>query len=258
MFDSNFNFNPISTNAVSVGSPVNVPSFDIFVSLHSIFAYTSIFISSFISCIFSKSSVLLFTNIFCTVILFCVNVPVLSEHITVALPNVSTAGSLFTIAFLLTIFCTPIANTIVDTATNPSGIAATASDTAVINMCIGSFPCNSPITNINAHIANAAYPSVFPNLFNFCCNGVSCFSVAFIIPAIFPTSVVIPVSTTIPFPLPYVTKLDENSIFNLSPIPISFSSMTSDIFSTGTDSPVSEASCDFKLTASIILKSAGI
>ena len=31
----------------------------------------------------------------------------------------------------------------------------------------------------------------------------------FSIPAILPTSVFIPVSTTIPFPLPYVIKLDE-------------------------------------------------
>ena len=108
------------------------------------------------------------------------------------------------------------------------------------------------------HITIAAIPSVFPNLFNFCCNGVSCFSVEFIIPAIFPTSVVIPVSTTIPFPLPYVIKLEENSIFNLSPIPVSVSLIISVFFSTGTDSPVRDASCDFKFIASIILKSAGI
>ena len=44
----------------------------------------------------------------------------------------------------------------------------------------------------------------------------------------------------------------------LSPIP-TFSSFISFVcFSTGTDSPVKADSCDFKLTASIILKSAGI
>ena len=197
-------------------------------------------------------------NTFSTVILFCVNVPVLSEHITVLLPNVSTAGNFFTIACFFTIFWTPIANTIVDTATSPSGITATASDTAVINISIISFPCNNPITNITAHIAKQAIPKVFPKSFNFCWSGVSCFSALSSIPAIFPTSVFIPVFTTIAFPLPYVIKLDENNIFFLSPIPISFPSIFSVIFSTGTDSPVSDASCDFKFTASIILKSAAI
>ena len=78
------------------------------------------------------------------------------------------------------------------------------------------------------------------------------------IPAILPTSVVIPVSTTIPFPLPYVIRLDENSMFVQSPIPVSLFSIVSVFFSTGTDSPVSELSCAFKFTASIILRSAGI
>ena len=209
---------------------------------------------SFVVSTFSTSVVTSLQNIFSTVILFWVNVPVLSEHITVLLPSVSTAGNFFTIAFFFTIFWTP--NTIVDTATNPSGITATASDTAVINMFITPFPCNKPIININAHIVSAEIPSVFPNPFNLLWRGVSCFSVSLSIPAIFPTSVFIPVSTTIAFPLPYVIKLDENSIFFLSPIPTSSPSIASVSFSTGTDSPVKELSCDFKFAASIILKSA--
>ena len=92
----------------------------------------------------------------------------MSEQITEALPNVSTAGNFLTIAFLFTILCTPIASTIVNTAGKPSGIAATAKLTAVINICIGSFPYKRPTTKITAHIANATIPSVFPNLFNFC------------------------------------------------------------------------------------------
>ena len=124
-------------------------------------------------------------------------------------------------------------------------------------MSIGSFFCNKPIPKIIAHITNATIPKVFPNEFNLSCNGVVCSSVWFIISAIFPTSVVIPVSTTIPFPRPYVIKLDENSILVLSPIPISASSIFSIFFSTGTDSPVNDASWTFKFAASIILKSAG-
>ena len=217
--------------------------------------YTNLLKSS-VASTFSKSTVVSLQNIFSTVILFCVNVPVLSEHITVLLPKVSTAGNFFTIACFFTIFWTPIANTIVETATNPSGITATASDTAVINIPTTLFPCNRPITNITAHITKAAIPSVFPKLFNLVWSGVSCFSVLFNIPAILPTSVFIPVSTTTAFPLPYVIKLDENNIFTLSPIPISVPSIAIISFSTGTDSPVSELSWAFKLTASTILKSA--
>ena len=69
-------------------------------------------------------------------------------------------------------------------------------------MSNGAFPYKRPITNITAHIASEAIPNVFPNLFNLCCRGVSVDSVSFSIPAIFPTSVFIPVSTTIPLPLP--------------------------------------------------------
>ena len=95
-----------------------------------------------------------------------------------------------------------MARTMVDTAANPSGIAATARLTAVINISNGSFPYNSPMPKIATQIQTAAIPSVFPRRFSLFCNGVSVFSVWLIIPAIFPTSVVIPVSTTIPFPLP--------------------------------------------------------
>ena len=131
---------PISIKAVSVGSPVKFPSSATFVSLQSISAWNRSLNSSLNSVIDSKSISSPFVNTFLTVILFCVKVPVLSEQITDALPSVSTAGSFFTIAFFLTILWTPIAKTIVDTAASPSGIAATASETAVINIESGSFP----------------------------------------------------------------------------------------------------------------------
>ena len=111
--------------------------------------------------------------------------------------------------------------------------------------------------NITIHIASAAIPNVFPNLFNFVWSGVSVPSVSLIIFAILPTSVFIPVSTTIPFPLPYVISEEEKSIFVLSPRLTFSSSIVSVFLSTGTDSPVSDASCDFKFALSTILKSAG-
>ena len=69
-----------------------------------------------------------------TVILFCVNVPVLSEQIICVQPSVSTAVNFRIMAFLLDILVTPILKTMVTTAANPSGIAATAKLTAIIKV----------------------------------------------------------------------------------------------------------------------------
>ena len=91
---------------------------------------------------------------------------------TVVLPNVSTAGSFFTMACFFTILCTPIARTMVDTAANPSGIAATAKLTEVINISKGSAFLNSPIQNMTRHITNAPMPNIFPVCPNFFCKGV--------------------------------------------------------------------------------------
>lgn len=60
------------------------------------------------------------------VISFFVNVPVLSEHITVTHPRVSTAGNFLTTACLEAIRITPIAKVTATTIGKPSGIAATA------------------------------------------------------------------------------------------------------------------------------------
>ena len=77
-----------------------------------------------------------------TIILFCVNVPVLSEQITVAQPKVSTDGSLRTMACRLIIRCTPRANAIVTIAGNPSGMAATAKETPAKEHLIHIMPVN--------------------------------------------------------------------------------------------------------------------
>ncbi len=75
-----------------------------------------------------------FIQAFMTVILFWVRVPVLSEQITDALPSVSTAGSCRMMAFFSTMRWTPRANTTVTMAGNPSGMAATANETAVMKI----------------------------------------------------------------------------------------------------------------------------
>ena len=69
-----------------------------------------------------------------TVILFWVRVPVLSEQMTCVQPSVSTAESLRTMAWRLAILVTPSDSTMVTTATRPSGMAATASETATMKV----------------------------------------------------------------------------------------------------------------------------
>jgi len=61
-----------------------------------------------------------------------VNVPVLSEQMTEVQPSVSTDGRLRTIAFFFAIRRVPSARHVVITAGSPSGMAATASATAIL------------------------------------------------------------------------------------------------------------------------------
>ena len=61
-----------------------------------------------------------------------VSVPVLSLQITDVHPRVSTDCNLRTMAFFLAIFLVPSARQVVITAGSPSGIAATASATAIL------------------------------------------------------------------------------------------------------------------------------
>jgi ABC-type multidrug transport system fused ATPase/permease subunit len=107
-----------------------------------------------------------------TVILFCVSVPVLSEQITVALPSDSTAGNLLTIAFLRDMRSTPIASIMVTMAGSPSGIAATARLTDVINITNNSIWRITPITKMIPQIINAPMPSNLPVCDSFLCNDV--------------------------------------------------------------------------------------
>ena len=69
-----------------------------------------------------------------------VKVPVLSEQITLTEPSVSTAGSRRIMAFFFDMEVTPIESTTATMAANPSGIEATASDTAVRNISARSLP----------------------------------------------------------------------------------------------------------------------
>ena len=133
-------FRPASRSAVSVGSPIVLAPSSPFLSTASLARIEVLSISLATGLSYPTSCREPSTKSFVTVILFWVRVPVLSEHITVVLPRVSTEGRLRTMAFCLASLCTPSASTTVDTAGRPSGMAATASDTAVMNMSMRFLP----------------------------------------------------------------------------------------------------------------------
>ena len=171
----------------------------------------------------------------------------MSEQITLLLPNVSTAGSFLIIVFFLAILVTPIESIIVTIAGNPSGIAATANPTDVMNISIGSIFFRIPITNMIAQITKQPIPNVFPTSPSFFCIGVSGDSFVIIIFAIFPTFVFIPISVTIASACPFTTIVLAKAIFKVSPKAVFSSNNTSASFVTGTVSPVKLDSSIFRL-----------
>ena len=148
-----------------------------------------------------------------TVILFCVRVPVLSEQMTCVQPRVSTAESLRMIALCWLIFVTPMDSTMVTTAARPSGMAATASDTATMKvfstrgtLSKKPMPCFSHVTpNTRAQITMQMTESTLDSSSSFFWSGVSSSVARDSASAIFPISVPMPVATTTARPRPYTT-----------------------------------------------------
>ena len=182
----------------------------------------------------------------------------MSEHITLLLPNVSTAGNFLIIVFFFAILVTPIESIIVTIAGSPSGIAATANPTEVINISIGSIFLTNPITNISKQIIKHPIPKLFPTSASFFCIGVSGDSSVIIIFAILPTFVFIPVSVAIASAWPFTTIVVANPIFIVSPKDVLSFKITFASFSTGTVSPVKLDSSTFRLYEVTSLQSAGI
>ena len=108
-----------------------------------------------------------------TVILFSVSVPVLSLQIMVHDPKVSTDSSFLTIASDFAICDIPRANVNVRTAGNPSGMAATASETAVMNVSTSGTPLKSSKMNTAIQTMIAMIDSVFPRFPTLVLRGVS-------------------------------------------------------------------------------------
>ena len=107
----------------------------------------------------STSINLLSVKIFYTVILFCVNVPVLSEQIIDILPKLSTECNFRIIAFSSASFLVPKARTIVTIELRASGIAATARDMANMSESIIGAPRYklSPNTMLGKHLLIRAF-----------------------------------------------------------------------------------------------------
>jgi hypothetical protein len=192
-----------------------------------------------------------------TVMRFCVSVPVLSVQITLALPSVSTAIICRTIARRSAMWRIPTASTIVTTAGSPSGIAATARETAVKNISSGGVPCTRPITKITAHSSSAPVPSTFPVTSSFFCRGVCGLSCMVSIRAICPTWVCMPVATTMPCPWPALTVVEAKHMLCHSPKGAVSGQSAAASLCTGTLSPVRALSCVCSCAACVRRRSAG-
>ena len=185
------------------------------------------------------------------------SVPVLSELIADVNPRVSTEGRSLTIAFSLASSTLPSESTTWTTIGRARGIAAIASATAVLNSVSHDWPRLRPSANITIIVRPAALTIQSVSVFICLVSGVSSLAVAESMCAIFPTSVSLPVPVTITTPLPCVTGVCMNAMFDCSPGPISLPERISASLAAGTLSPVSADSSICSALADTIRPSAG-
>ena len=96
-----------------------------------------------------------------------VKVAVLSLQITEVLPNVSAEANFLTNPFFFNILCIPRAKITVIATGNPSGIAATATATAVVNISINFPPVIIPSIKIPIQIILIIIPTILEKAANF-------------------------------------------------------------------------------------------
>ena len=146
-----------------------------------------------------------------------VKVPVLSVQITDAEPRVSTDASFFTIALRWAMRCTPMASTSERMAGNPSGTAATASDTPSNSTGSTSAALRISVTISTAPTTTAAMtttpsPSMRPIWRTSFCKGVASSAVACSRWAMAPISVPMPMAVTTARPVPCATAVPLNTM----------------------------------------------
>ncbi len=95
-----------------------------------------------------------------------------------------------------------------------------------------------PAIPTKAHKAMLTATRIRPKCSNLCCSGVVSSLTSCTMCAIFPISVDMPVSTTIPFPCPLVTTVPMNTMLRLSPKLTLPERISWAVFATGRDSPV--------------------
>ena len=160
-------------------------------------------------------------------------------------PRVSTAGSFLIMVLTFTMRATPRARTMVTTAGRPSGMAATAREMATRSICRMFLCWTTPRRKRAAQRTTATMLRIFPRSPRRFCRGVSSVGVSLIMPAILPSSVSMPVATTMPSALPFIASVDINAMFFHSAMGIPWDNTVS-VFWTGIDSPVSADSFVWK------------
>jgi hypothetical protein len=127
----------------------------------------------------------------------------------VAPPSVSTAGSRRITAPRRAIRDTPMARVMVTAAGRPSGMAPTASATAAVNMSAGASPRTTPTAKVTTARPRMTTVSQALKVASLRVSGVAS---SLVLPTsrwISPISVAPPVATTIPAPVPAVTRVPE-------------------------------------------------
>ncbi len=138
----------------------------------------------------------------------------MSEQITVVLPRVSTAGSLRIMAFLWAMRATPMARVMVTTMGSPSGMAATAAATAVMNMSSALIPTRMPMRNSNAEATMMMMPMLLANRSIFSWRGDLVMPISCTSEAMWPRTVWGPVATTTPLARPLTTTVPIKAILS--------------------------------------------
>ncbi len=191
------------------------------------------------------------------VIWFIVRVPVLSELIADVNARVSTDGSSFTMALRLARLRLPTERIAWVTVGRASGMAAMASETALTNRASHAWSRLRPSANITIMVRPAAPVIHRVSRSSSLVSGGSSFSVADSISEILPSSVSRPVPVMTRTPLPCVTGVCMNAMFDWSPGPSGASGSVTASFAAGTLSPVRADSSIWSAWASMIRPSAG-
>ena len=142
-----------------------------------------------------------------TVMRFCVSVPVLSEQMICAQPSVSTAVRRRMIALRRDMFVTPMERTTVTTAASPSGMAATASETAIMKELRMTSKLKPPArrsctAKMTTQMPSTSQVRIFESWLSLICSGVCPCSALESASAILPISVSMPVAVMTAVPRP--------------------------------------------------------